>query len=205
MTIDALPGQLLGFTLGKSITIDPTAAGWGWSVMYPDGSAPRMDLLFTVMHELGLALGFVEDDPAQPVVMGRTLAAEIGPHVTPRLRPMPATTALMFQDLPARHEGSGSIRLSESGWITSYAGLAWISSGRPTRVLEQRSAYRAMVVKNRPNGNACDQAACRSTAILDQSLTFSSGERSLDPTGAAPCPGSRSFKRRGRDLNPRRA
>ena len=68
-TIDALPGHLLGFTLGKSITIDPTAAGWGWSVMYPDGSAPRMDLLFTVMHELGLALGFAEDDAAQPVVM----------------------------------------------------------------------------------------------------------------------------------------
>ena len=151
VTIDALPGQLLGFTLGKSITIDPTAAGWGWSVMYPDGSARRMDLLFTVMHELGLALGFVEDDPAQPVVMGRTLAAEIGPHATPRLRPMPAATALTFQDPLARHEGSGSIRLSESGWITSYAALAWISSGRPTRILEQRSPYRAMVVKHRRN------------------------------------------------------
>ena len=78
VTIGALPGQLLGFTLGKTITIDPTAAGWGWSVIYPDSGAPRMDLLFTVMHELGHALGFVEDDPAQPVVMGRTLSAETG-------------------------------------------------------------------------------------------------------------------------------
>ena len=66
VTIGALPGQLLGFTLGKSITIDPTAAGWGWSVMYPGSTAPRMDLLFTVMHELGLALGFAEDDPVSP-------------------------------------------------------------------------------------------------------------------------------------------
>ena len=59
---------------------------------------------------------------------------------------MPAATALTFQNVLAGHEptSSGSIRLSESGWITSYAGLAWITSGRPT-------PHRAMVVKHRPN------------------------------------------------------
>ena len=139
VTIGALPGQLLGFTLGKTITIDPTAAGWGWSVIYPDSGAPRMDLLFTVMHELGHALGFVDDDPAQPVVMGRTLSAEIGLHATPRSRAMSAATARTFHDLLVRHESSPGFR-----WITSHARLGWISSHRPVRALERRPPYRAI-------------------------------------------------------------
>ena len=34
--------------------------------MYAAGAALRMDLLTVVLHELGLALGFAEDDPAEP-------------------------------------------------------------------------------------------------------------------------------------------
>ena len=134
VTIGALPGQLLGFTLGKSITIDPTAAGWGWSVMYPGSTAARMDLLFTVMHELGLALGLQEDDPAQPEIMARTLAAKVGAQPPPRLRPMPVAFAPALEELLAPKVGGpafvtiGSIRLSASGWITSHTGRMWISS-----------------------------------------------------------------------------
>ena len=37
VTIADLPNLYLGFTMGKTITIDATAAGWGWSVMDPAG------------------------------------------------------------------------------------------------------------------------------------------------------------------------
>src|SRR5690348_10299507 len=74
-TIADLAGDLLGYTLGQDITIDPTSDGWGWSVMYADDGTPRMALLTVVLHELGLALGFAESDPREPFVMARTLAA----------------------------------------------------------------------------------------------------------------------------------
>jgi hypothetical protein len=72
VTIADLPGDLLGFTLGKAVTIDPTAAGWGW--LQVSGGTLRMDLLAVLEHELGLTLGFTEADPLQPIVMARTLA-----------------------------------------------------------------------------------------------------------------------------------
>jgi len=72
VTIADLPGDLLGFTLGRAVTIDPTAAGWGW--LQVSGGAMRMDLLAVLEHELGLVLGFSEADPLQPLVMARTLA-----------------------------------------------------------------------------------------------------------------------------------
>jgi hypothetical protein len=87
-TIGDLPGNLLGFTLGKEITIDATAAGWGWSVM-DSGAASRMNLLTVVLHELGLALGFAEDDPMQPAIMARTLAP--GVETVPALLPLIVT------------------------------------------------------------------------------------------------------------------
>jgi hypothetical protein len=36
-----------------------------------------MSLLTVVLHELGMALGFSEDDPAEPYVMARTLTAGV--------------------------------------------------------------------------------------------------------------------------------
>lgn len=84
-TIGDLAGDLLGYTLGQHVTIDPTADGWGWSVMDP-GGADRMALLTVVLHELGMALGFVEDDPAEPFVMTRTLTA--GVQAPPLLLPI---------------------------------------------------------------------------------------------------------------------
>ncbi|MGH3049730.1 MAG: beta strand repeat-containing protein [Gaiellaceae bacterium] len=83
VTIADLAGDLLGYTLGKSVTIDPTADGWGWSAMYPDDPAPRMDLLSVLLHELGLTLGYSEADPRQPAVMARTLTAGVGPQTPP--------------------------------------------------------------------------------------------------------------------------
>jgi hypothetical protein len=84
VTIDVvnLPAGKLGATLGHSILIDGDAAGWGWFVaptpkdnsefqvrlsdvafgVAPDSMASgHMDLLSTVLHELGNAMGFPED------------------------------------------------------------------------------------------------------------------------------------------------
>jgi hypothetical protein len=128
-----LAGGPLGFTLDENITIDPTAAGWGWSVMDPGGTAPRMDLLAVLMHELGLALGFTEADPAQPEVMARTLAPAVGPQAPPRLRlpvtPFVGPPALSRHPAPARPVSGPSsqswIRLAAPGWISSSAPLRW--------------------------------------------------------------------------------
>ena len=43
---------MLGQTIGSAITIDATAAGWGWSAM---------DLHTVLLHELGHALGLVHE------------------------------------------------------------------------------------------------------------------------------------------------
>ena len=58
VSIADLDGLVLGQALGRSITIDADAAGWGWSISQPAGVAPRMDLFTAVMHELGHVLGF---------------------------------------------------------------------------------------------------------------------------------------------------
>ena len=82
VTAGNLPQDRIGATVGTQITIDSTAAGRGWFVdstpqdnsefgvyvattelQAAPGSAAygRMDLLTTVMHEMGNAMGFSED------------------------------------------------------------------------------------------------------------------------------------------------
>ncbi len=80
--IGALPGLELGATHDGVITISSNAAGWGWFIdptpgnnsefstpisnvaLLANSSSPaygHMDLLSTVLHELGNAMGFAED------------------------------------------------------------------------------------------------------------------------------------------------
>ncbi|HYT95205.1 MAG TPA: hypothetical protein VEL76_41190, partial [Gemmataceae bacterium] len=100
VVIADLPELMIGQTIGNSIVIDPTAAGYGWFVDVtpwddsefadpkangmleaPNASAAvgRMDLLTVVMHELGHLLG--KDDivaEVNPVdLMNATLAAGV--------------------------------------------------------------------------------------------------------------------------------
>src|SRR5262249_8173124 len=91
-----LPDQLLAATTGTTIVIDADAAGWGWFVdATPLGNSEfrislgngvfaaaegspaygRMDLLTTLLHELGNAMGFAEDNGED--VTGMTLAAGV--------------------------------------------------------------------------------------------------------------------------------
>jgi hypothetical protein len=88
-----LPAGMLGATVGDAIYIDNDAAGWGWFVdptaagdaefkatsiagvltAIPGSAASgHMDLLSTVLHELGNAMGFPEDTGQD--VTGKVLA-----------------------------------------------------------------------------------------------------------------------------------
>jgi hypothetical protein len=99
-----LPDGVLGETSGKTILVDSNAAGWGWFVdPTPQdsnefqvrlasgalGAAPgspaygHMDLLSTVLHEMGNAMGFSEDLGQD--VTGQVLAAGV--------RTLPGATA----------------------------------------------------------------------------------------------------------------
>lgn len=73
-----LPGDLLGLHSPGSVVIDVDAAGYGWhtGTSEPEDDA-RMDLLSTVMHELGHELGLrdVDADENPGSVMSGTLEA----------------------------------------------------------------------------------------------------------------------------------
>ncbi|MFL5859980.1 MAG: Calx-beta domain-containing protein, partial [Solirubrobacteraceae bacterium] len=55
--ITTLPLGQIGYTVGDTVYIDPTAAGWGWNTSLALPGADQMDLLTVVLHELGHVLG----------------------------------------------------------------------------------------------------------------------------------------------------
>jgi hypothetical protein len=118
VTAGNLPEGRIGATVGNEIVIDSTAAGRGWFVDPTPGDnsefaatgAPgalqavagsaafgRMDLLSTVLHELGNAMGFKEDQGHD--VMSDTLAPGIRFVLTPS--PQHDTDAIKSQLLAA--------------------------------------------------------------------------------------------------------
>ena len=76
VSVADLDGLLLGLTVDRTIEIDATAAGWGWS---------QIDLVTVVRHELGHVLGFSHDDEDEYAFLAETLGVS-----TPALS-VPAT------------------------------------------------------------------------------------------------------------------
>ena len=93
-TIADLPNLFLAQTIGQTVTIDATAAGWGWSAMDPGAAATQMDLLTVVLHELGRTLGYTEADASRLGIMQLTLA----PGVQRTLSVSHATTGSVSRD-----------------------------------------------------------------------------------------------------------
>ena len=106
-SIGDLPELQLGFTDGLAITIDATAAGWGWGTS-------GMDLLTVVMHELGHALGLDHEDvglmadvlaPSETLALAaRVRTAEIAPSARSEVK-------LTRASLPTRIEGTSRPQL----------------------------------------------------------------------------------------------
>jgi hypothetical protein len=96
ITIGQLDNSLVGWTAGNTITLDATAAGWGWST---DPGAPtpdKMDLLTVVEHEMGHELGLPDVDPtSNPTdLMASTLATGV------RRQPSTQDVDAVFAHLP---------------------------------------------------------------------------------------------------------
>ncbi|HEY1380413.1 MAG TPA: hypothetical protein VGF55_26665, partial [Gemmataceae bacterium] len=132
-----LPGLMIGQTVGTSIVIDPTAAGYGWYVDPtplddsefaagdPSPAAGRMDALTVVMHELGHLLGRddITDEVNPADLMNTTLgagerrlpagkpdgAAARGPAAfVVTLQPVPTPPATMTAPVATGHAGNGT-------------------------------------------------------------------------------------------------
>ena len=149
-TIAELGGLRLGETFGRSVTIDATAAGWGWSVADPRGTGPRMDLLVAVMHELGHVLGFAHADagPARMAFMAERLSPTVRGGVVgvvpgPRLD----TSVTLSAEMPVLPETGDPVlgisrqplerepaALSDAVGASVPAGVAGVAPGSPLSV-----------------------------------------------------------------------
>jgi hypothetical protein len=80
-SIAEMDGLILGLAAENEITLDATAAGYGWFID-PAASSPAagsMDLLTVVTHELGHVLGLDHDDAPASSVMSETLEDGVRP------------------------------------------------------------------------------------------------------------------------------
>ena len=129
VVIGDLEGQMLGVTGIGTVTIDPTAAGWGWGIL---GGA--MDLRTVVLHELGHALGREHDEDG---LMSATLAAGMSRGVQDTVPTISPGTSLRAQAIANSVPlAASAIRAVTTSWLRP----AWLSNLRPQVLRPQRAA-----------------------------------------------------------------
>jgi hypothetical protein len=201
--VSDLPDQLLASTTGTTIVLDGAAAGWGWfvdptpldnnefpivlasGVYAATPSSPaygHMDLLSTVVHELGNVMGFAEDQGQD--VTGATLQAG--------MRRIPVASAVLSVTTAA----NGSLSLSNVAPvleppITMAAGFNAPSSsngngfgptialGLPTSSLPGTALVSSVVLASKPSTPG-------SFVSIDPSLTANLGGNLSGPSTVPP-------------------
>jgi hypothetical protein len=110
-TIGELEGLTLAETRGRTIVVDPTAAGHGWHTgIVTAPAADRMDLLTVLLHELGHVLGYDHHVDGLGDLMHETLTPgtrlELGPMepatTVPGHPPVEVPAAAVLATAPAR-------------------------------------------------------------------------------------------------------
>lgn len=116
-----LPGTMLGQASDNSVWLDVNAAGWGWfldATPWDDaefttpgdqGEQERMDLLTTMMHELGHVLGLEDLDPSAHA--GELMAATL----TAGTRRLPTTGEV--KDSPAESNTTVTLTDTRTGQV----------------------------------------------------------------------------------------
>jgi Calx-beta domain/Matrixin len=135
-SIGDLEGQMLGVTGVGVVTIDPTAAGWGWSI-----SGGAIDLHTVVLHELGHALGLDHDEDG---LMSATLAPGVSHGVADLIRTTQdgLRTIAVGTSLRAQANAigvplaAGAIRAMTTSWLRP----AWPMALRPQVLRPRRAA-----------------------------------------------------------------
>jgi hypothetical protein len=141
VAVGDLEGALLGVAAERSITLDSTAAGWGWRTA-AGSRAGSIDLLTVVLHELGHLLGLDHESDELGGVMAATVSVPSKPgHRAPGLHaPVSACGALCVDASRARVRGRlpaqtiRALRPTRIGAGPAKAAIRWSAPARLWRV-----------------------------------------------------------------------
>jgi hypothetical protein len=203
-----LPEGRIGATVGNEIVIDSTAAGRGWFVdsspgdnsefvplgiggemVAAAGSAAfgRMDLLSTVMHEMGNAMGFKEDHGHD--VMSDVLAPGVrfvlttsAQHDTDGLKSQIMATAISQAALLENHWmpelGNGAPSVHDQGLASLLEEFDWssldkaLSNGADRRSVDWNSQFFSRLWSPFASSSGLDPDSSASPNVPDFMLSF---------------------------------